>query len=145
MELLNYAFPFNDFILPITLTKVNKHYFGKDFIQLESGKDLLDYLVSPTDSIFMRVESDAYEKHKIYWGDVVLIERNNLRYDGATAIRVNNEICIRNMKFTEDFMPEIEGLNLEDNYEYFGTIAYVLQSEEEHFLDMVGQELFIIT
>ena len=36
--------------------------------------------VSPSDTIFMRVESDEHERFNIYWGDVVIIERNNLRH-----------------------------------------------------------------
>lgn len=145
MELLNYLFPFNGFVLPLTLSKVNKHYFGADEIKLESGSELYTFLVSPSDTVFMRVESDEYERLNIYWGDVVIIERNHLRYDGPAAIKVKNHILIREMKFTKDFDPYVYGSEKFDDFEYFGTIAYVLRSEEEDFLDMIGHELFVIT
>jgi hypothetical protein len=144
MELLNYLFPFNDFVLPLTLSKVNKHYFGKDEIKLESGNDLYTFLVSPSDSVFMRVESDEYKRFNIYWGDVVIIERNHLKYDGPAAIKSRNKILIRELKFNKEFEPIVEDLKQVEKFEYFGTIAYVLKSEEEDFLDMIGQELFII-
>ena len=142
MELLNYLFPFNDFVLPLTLNKVNKHYFGKDKIILDSGNDLYDYLVSPADSIFMRVESDEYTEFNIHWGDIVIIERNKFRYDGPAAVKIDQQILIKEVQFSKNFEPY-----LKDNgkkFEYFGIIAYVLHSEEEDYLDMIGQELFII-
>ena len=147
MELLNYLFPFSDFVLPLTLNKVNQHYFGKEFIRLESGNDLYTFLVSPADSIFMRVESDEYEIFNIHYGDVVIIERSKLKYDGPAAVKINNQLVIKEIKFTKDFNPYFEDSKLsinKSNFEYFGTIAYVLKSEEEDFLDMIGQELFII-
>ncbi|MBY0415397.1 MAG: hypothetical protein K2Q18_14590 [Bdellovibrionales bacterium] len=135
MDILNYLFPFSDFVLPLTLNKINKHYFGKDIIKLDSGKDLYDYLVSPADIVFMRVESDDYEKFNIRWGDVVIIERNDLKYEGPVAVKIDNRMVILDFKISQEI----------SKGEYFGTIAYVLYSEEEDFLDMIGQELFLIT
>lgn len=143
MELLNYLFPFNDFVLPLTLNKVNKYYFGNDFIKLESGKDLYDYLVSPSDCVFMRVESEEYGRFNIFYGDVVIIERSKLRYDGPAAVKFKNDILIKEIKFNSDFQTFINEDQIE-SFDYFGTIAYVLRSEEEDFLDMIGQDLFII-
>lgn len=144
MEILNFLFPFNDLILPLTLNKVNKHYFGKEFIKLDSGKDLYDYLVSPSEAVFMRVESDNYEKYNIYCGDIVIIERNHLRFDGPAAVKIENLMLIKEMRFTKDFEIYASDMNNDKNFEYFGTIAYVLQSEEEGFIEMIGQELFVI-
>lgn len=129
---------------PLLLIRLIKHYFGKEFIKLNSGKDLYDYLVSPSEAVFMRVESDNYEKYNIYWGDVVIIERNNLRYDGPAAVKIENTMMIKEIRFTKDFDIYASDMNKDEKFEYFGTIAYVLQSEEEGFLETIGQELFVI-
>lgn len=132
MDLLNTMFPFNDFFLPLTLQKINKHYFGSDEIHLESGKELYDYLVSPTDTFFMRVESDDYAFLDIFYGDVIIVERNHLLYAGPAIVKDSNDLVIKVL---------VEG---EADAGYWGTIAYVLRSEEEDYLDMVGQELVIV-
>lgn len=147
MEILNFLFPYTDFVLPLTLKKINQNYFGKDEIKLSTGNELYNFLVSPTDSIFMRVESDEYDFIDIHWGDVVIIERNKLKYTGPAAVKIRNEMMIKEITFSKDFEPLIKesGGNMrEEDFEYFGTIAYVLTSDEEDFLDILGQELFII-
>ena len=133
MDLLNTLFPFNDFILPLTLQKINKHYFGSDEIHLDSGKELYDYLVSPADTFFMRVESDDYENLNIFYGDVIVVERSHLKYEGPAIVMKDNDLVIRVVENA-----------VETEFSYWGTIAYVLKSEEEDFLDMVGQELFVV-
>lgn len=133
MDLINTMFPFNDFILPLTLQKINKHYFGSDEIHLDSGKELYDYLVSPTDTFFIRVESDEYESLGIFFGDVIIVERNHLKYDGPAVVMKGNDLVI-----------EVVDVKASGQCSYWGTIAYVLRSEEEDFLDMVGQELLVV-
>ena len=148
MEVLNYLFPFNDFILPLSLHKINKYFVGQDIIQLESGKDLYDYLNSPLNTFFYRVESDAYEKLNIFYGDVIIVERNHLRYDGPSVVKIESELKIKDINHNKDFNTVIDGESLLEegkDFSYWGTIAYVLKSEEEDFLDMIGQELFLIT
>ncbi len=145
MELLNYMFPFNDFCLPLTLTKINKHYFGGDEIQLECGRDLYNYLVSPANTFFMRVESDDYTELGIMWGDVIIVERGHLKYDGPAVVVSGKDLVIKVVGHNRDFEVLIDGKTGElAKSSYWGTIAYVLKSEEEDFLDLIGQELFII-
>lgn len=148
MEVLNYLFPFSDFTLPLTLNKINKHYFGKDEIKIDSGKDLYDYLVSPNDSIFMRIESDEYEQSNIFFGDIIIVERNHLKYDGPAVVKIGSDLKIKIVSHNKDFITIIDNeisLVESKDFSYWGTIPYVLKSEEENFLDMIGQELFIIT
>lgn len=148
MELLNYLFPFKDFVLPLTLHKINNHFYGNEVINIESGKDLYDYLQSPLNTFFYRIESDHYEALNIYYGDVIIVEKNHLRYDGPAIVKISSELKIKIISHDRNFRTIIDcNQSLEEgkDFSYWGTIAYVLKSEEEDFLDMVGQELFIIT
>lgn len=146
MELLNFLSPFEELPMEVTLYKVNKNIFGQDKIELTTRNKLHDYLISPLEVVFLKVESDDFSKNQIAWGDIIIVERTNLRIDGLAVVMINNELFIKKIIHDSNFNTTINEqgkiLTCGLDFNYIGTITYSIKSDEEDFLDMVGEELF---
>lgn len=146
MEILNYLSPFEELPMEVTLYKVNKNIFGKDRIELTTKNKLNDYLISPLEVIFLKVETDAFSNNHIDSGDIIIVERTNLRIDGLAVVMINNELIIKKVIHDKNFNTTITKDNkllvCGTDFNYIGTITYSIKSVEEDFLDMLGEELF---
>lgn len=146
MEILNYLSPFEELPIEVTLYKVNKNIFGQDRIELTTKNKLNDYLISPLEVIFLKVETDAFSNNHIDWGNIVIVERTNLRIDGLAVVMINNKLFIKKIIHDKDFKTTIkekdEILECDLDFKYIGTITYSIKSIEEDFIDMLGEELF---
>ncbi len=149
MENTNYLSPFENFNFPVTLHRINKNIYGYDEIHLESGEKLYDYLMSPLTTYFMVVKSDRYEKINILYDDIVVIERKILKSDGPAAVIIDNILQIKSIQHNREFCTIcIEDLGFEliegKDFNHWGTISYVLRSEDKEYLKICSEDLFEI-
>lgn len=146
MDILNYLSPFEELPINLTLYKVNKNIFGSDKIELSTNNKLYDVLKSPLETVFLKVEVDNFSKFKINMGDIIVVERSYLRVDGLAIVNINGNLFIKSLAHDENFNTIIKDIHQTDvcglDFQYFGTITYVLKSDEEDYIDMIGEELF---
>ena len=135
MELMDYLTAFDELPMEVTLHKVNKNIIGEDVIELGTRDKLHDYLISPLDVSFLRVETEGFVEKGLFAGDIIIVERKLARTDGLAIVRIDGKLVIQDIMFSEK----------NDEYEYFGIITYVIRSEEEDFIHMLSEELFFVS
>lgn len=148
MDLMNYLSTFENISTNITLYKVNKNIFGSEQIELTSKNKICDYLISPLEVILLQINTDLLSNHKIYYGDIIIVERTKLRVDGLAVVQINGELRVKEVTHDREFNTTIKDkgkvLTCDKDFNYFGTITYTIKSEEDNFVEIIGDDLFKI-